>query len=152
MLVAVHAALGVALLAVGLAALRAPKRRDSRHPRLGGLYVGVLVPTLLLGMAIGAQEPGVSAFEAVTPPTLALGIGGWAAVRLKRPLLGRPWLVWHVSGLAGSYIGVVTAASFQLVPRVAPEGLALTLTLFAVPSIVGSVMIATALGRRLAPG
>src|SRR5204863_9016280 len=59
-----------------------------------------------------------------------------------------PWLAWHIGGMGGSFIGVVTAGLFQFVLRAAPASpIVITLT-FALPTIVGSVLIARAVERR----
>jgi uncharacterized membrane protein len=142
--IAVHAAAAVAVLVVGFLALRAAKA-PGRHPQLGGLYFALLLVALPSGMVVGAQNAGVSVFELVTPPTLAMGTVGYLAARRRpRRLLGQPWIVWHIGGQGGSYIGVVTATGFQFLPRVLPESLALTTSLWLVPTLVGTVLISRA--------
>src|SRR5436189_6484936 len=99
-----HVILGTALLVVGFFALRAPKRANARHGRLGRVYFALLFTCLPLGLVIGSRHAGLSAFEVATPPTLALGAAGWLAMRRRpRPFLGQPWIVGHVSGMGGSY-------------------------------------------------
>src|ERR1041384_4944137 len=106
--IVVHAALGTALFVVGLLALRAPKRARSSHGRLGTAYFALLFTCLPLGLVIGAHHAGLSAFEVATPPTMAFAAIGWVAKRRRpRPFLGRPWIAAHISGVCGSYIGVV---------------------------------------------
>lgn len=102
----------------------------------------LLLVTLTSGMVIGAQRPGISFFEAATPPTLGFGILGYVAVKRKPHWFGAPWIVWHIVGQGGSYIGVVTAFGFQVVPRlIDPTPLVIT-ALWALPTIVGSTLIA----------
>jgi hypothetical protein len=145
-----HGILGTALLVVGFFALRAPKRAGARHGRLGNLYFALLVTCLPLGLVIGSTHPGLSAFEIATWPTLGMGIVGWIAMRRRpRRLLRQPWIVPHVSGMGGSYIGVVTASSFQTLGRVLPDTLATTIAIFAVPTIIGTPLIGRAIARRL---
>ncbi len=148
-----HAGVSVVLVGLGLLALRAPKRTGSAHPRLGEAYFWVLVTALSSGMLVGLQNPGISIFEIATPPTLLLGLLGYVmAKRRPRRWRGRPWLYWHILGQGGSYIGVVTATSFQTVPRVfelappqfQPPAALLTVTLFAVPALVGTYLITRA--------
>ena len=149
-MIVAHAALGTALLVVGFLALRAPKRRNDRHGRLGTAYFLLLVTCLPLGMVIGARHAGLSAFEIATPPTLVMGIAGWIAKR-RRPqrFLGQPWIVGHVSGMGGSYIGVVTASAFQTLGRIAPDSAVAAIVIFALPTLIGSPLIARAIAQRV---
>ncbi len=64
-----------------------------------------------------------------------------------RRFLGRPWLAWHITGQGGSFVGVVTAASLQLLPRVLLERLPLTVACWVVPTLIGSILIARATAR-----
>lgn len=145
----VHVPLGVALVVLGTAITLRPKTVLSGHPRLGTVYIGLLTVVLTTGMVIGASHPGVSAFEVATPPTLAAGWAGWwAARRSARRWLGRSWREWHVRGMAGSFIGVVTATLFQTVGRVVPQTAVVVTVLFMLPTIVGSVIIARLDRRR----
>jgi hypothetical protein len=143
-LIVVHAFLATALLTVGALALLAPKVPTSWHPRLGNIYFLLLVATLPLGMLIGWQNHADrwSIFQMVTPPTFLMGLLGYVMAKSRpRRWLGQPWLIWHISGQSGSYIGVVTASAFQIFPRFAPHSAALTVALFVLPSVIGSVLI-----------
>jgi hypothetical protein len=145
-----HAVISVGLVSLGLLALITRKSRHSPHPRIGEAYFWVLVVALGSGLLVGAQNPGISVFEIATPPTLLFGLLGYVMVKRKpRRWLGRPWLYWHIFGQGGSYIGVVTATSFQTVPRLlelAPPALQppaplLVVALFAIPSVTGTLLI-----------
>lgn len=149
----VHVVGGVALLATGVGAALAPKGRHSVHPVVGRVYVALLVVVLVTGMVIGARRPGVSPFEVATPPTLVMGLVGFFAAR--RPLrrrLGSAWKRWHIAGMGGSLIGVVTASTFQVVPRVAGTSAAVLVLTWVLPTLVGSALIARAIAREAAPG
>lgn len=140
--IAFHALAGIVLLVVGLLALTAQKSRRSIHPRLGEAYFWVLVITLSSALVVGARDPAISIFEIVTPPTFLLGLLGYVMVKRKpRRWLGRPWLMWHIVGQSGSYIGAVTAASFQIFPRFLPPHELLTASYWLVPSLIGSLLI-----------
>jgi hypothetical protein len=144
-----HSVLGVSLLVVGLLTILAPKRRHrSPHPTIGRVYFVLLAGTLGSGMVVGARDPAISPFEIVTPPTFLLGLVGILAARRRRPWLGRPWLEWHIVGQGGSYIGVVTAALFQVVPRLVEPSPLLSVLLGVVPSVIGTVLIRRAVSRR----
>jgi hypothetical protein len=147
----VHVVGGVGLLVAGAAAALAPKRRRSPHPLLGRVYVGLLVVVLVTGMVIGARRPGLSPFEIATPPTLVMGLVGFAAARgpLRRRL-GRAWRRWHITGMGGSLIGVVTASAFQVVPRIAGTSPTTLALIWILPTVIGSVLIARAVARELA--
>lgn len=132
------------MLVLGAIGLFAPKRARERHGRVGEWYFRVLVVTLSTGFVIGLTNEGITLFEIVTPPTLALGIIGYAAVKRRRRWFGPNWPVWHISGQSGSYVGVVTAFGFQVVPRMVDSSVLLTTALWAIPTIVGSLLIARA--------
>jgi uncharacterized membrane protein YeaQ/YmgE (transglycosylase-associated protein family) len=95
------------------------------------------VLTLSTGLFIGSRHSGLTLFEVATPPTFALGLLGWLAGRSRR----KGWLRWHIVGMAGSYIGVVTAFGFQAVPR------SLWPVWWLLPTAIGSAMIARSTRR-----
>lgn len=129
---------------------RRQKSARSSHPAAGGLYFWLLVVVGTTGMVLGSRQAGISVFQVATPPTLALGMLGYLAAKLRpRPMLGAPWLRWHILGMGGSYIGAVTATTFQIVPRLLPKTTILTVALFVVPSAVGAVLIRRAVTRWL---
>ena len=144
-IIAVHAVAATALVVTGLVVLLAPKRRRGRHGRLGDVYFWLLAIALGSGMVVGLRDPALSPFEIATPPTFALGLGGWLLAK-RRP---RGWLQWHIAGQGGSYIGVITATLFQIVPRVTPDSAVIYALIWALPTIVGSVLIARTTARRL---
>jgi hypothetical protein len=151
MIIVAHASIGVAVLLLGLTALTARKRRG-RHTRAGTVYFWIMVPLLVSGVVIGARHPGISPFEvAVIPTGVPLLLGYWAVRRRPRRFLGQPWLTWHISGMGGSFIGVVTAGGFQTVYRLLPDNPVMVTLMFALPSVVGSVLIARTIARRTAP-
>ena len=138
-----HAVAGLVLLVAGALALSARKQERSGHSRLGEAYFWTLTVTLGTGLLVGVAKPGLTLFEIMTPPTWILGLLGYVVAK-RRP---RGWLRPHIGGQGGSYIGVVTAFSFQLFPRFLPDSLALTTALWVVPTVVGSVLINRAVGR-----
>ncbi len=138
-LLIVHASLGLLLLGLGGVALAGRKSRRARHPLVGTAYFWLLTSVLASAMLLGQRHAGWSLFEIMTPPTFALGLTGYLMARL-RPT---GWLRWHISGMAGSYIGVVTAFGFQLVPR------AWFVYWWILPTVVGTALIVRA-QRRVA--
>ena len=133
-----HAISGLVLLGLGLRALTATKGPTTIHPKVGEAYFWLLAVTLTGGMIIGTQDPELSLFEVVTPPTFLLGLLGYLMVKLKP----KGWLRWHIVGQGGSYIGVITAFGFQVFPRFLPQHPVLTTLYWLVPSLVGTVLIA----------
>src|SRR5918997_1546908 len=131
-----HAASATALLLVGALAIAARRRRAWNHARLGRIYQVLLVVGLGSGLVVGARDPALSVFEIVTPPTYAMGLLGYLAARRRRPFLGRPWVFWHIQGVGGSYICVVTATLFQILPRLLPGSLVLMLAIGLLPTII----------------
>jgi hypothetical protein len=146
-LLVLHVASAVVLLVIGALNIGLTKRRTGAHGRLGHAYLVLLFIALGSGMAIGARNPGISVFEILTPPTLALGVMGYIAARQRRDWLGQPWVAWHIRGQGGSYIGVVTATLFQTVPRVMPPSTRLAIALGVVPTVIGTVLIFVAIRR-----
>lgn len=138
-----HVVVGIGLVAAGLASLSTPKRRRSPHVLAGRVYMGLLCVTLGTGTLVGLRNPGLTLFEIATPPTLAMGLFGWWAVRAKpRRLGGLPWKAWHVVGVGGSFIGVVTATTFQVVPRfLDPVPQFVETAQWVLPTVVGTLLI-----------
>jgi len=132
-----HVSVGLVLLLLGLVALVGRKSRRARHPAVGTGYFVALVLTLSTGLLIGSRHPGLTLFEIATPPTFVLGLVGWLAGRSRR----QGWLRWHIMGMAGSYIGVVTAFGFQAVPR------SLWPVWWLLPTAIGSALIARSTRR-----
>jgi len=137
LLIAFHAGLGLLLLVLGVVALVGRKSRLGRHPLVGAAYFWVLAVVLATAMLIGRRHAGWSMFEIMTPPTFALGLLGYLMGRL-RPA---NWLRWHITGMSGSFIGVVTALGFQFLPA------RLAVYWWVLPTVVGTVLITRAQKR-----
>jgi hypothetical protein len=144
-----HGLGGAALIVIGAVTLTAPKRRvGSRHIRWGEVYFWLLTITLGMGMAIGLEGSELTVFEVVTPPTFLLGLVGYATAKRRGRILGLPWVYVHVPAQGGSYIGVVTATSFQTIGNLLGDSAAVTVTLFALPTVVGTALIGRAVAAR----
>jgi hypothetical protein len=137
LLLVFHVSVGLLLLTLGAVALLGRKSRRARHPLVGNAYFAALTLTLSTGLVIGLRHPGLTLFELATPPTFALGLMGWWAGRVRR----EGWLRRHIAGMAGSYIGVITAFGFQAMPR------SLWPIWWVLPTVVGSLLIARATRR-----
>ena len=130
--------------------MRAPKRRRALHGRVGEAYFWVLVLSLGSALVIGSREPEVSFFEIATPPTVAFAVLGYVAAKRRKRWLGTPWIAWHIVGQGGSYIGVVTASAFQVIPRILEPTPLVRLAIWVIPTIVGTFLIVRA-GTRWLP-
>jgi hypothetical protein len=109
-----------------------------------------MAPMLVTGAVVGAADPAISAFEIALVPTAGpLAVGVLALVRRPRPLLGRHWLMWHIAGMGGSAIGLVSAGLFQTVGRVLPETALTRTLLFGVPTALGVLWIDRTIARRV---
>ena len=141
-LTAVHFGVGIALLVLGLSLFRLPKLRNPWHGRMGEAYFWVLTFTVGSGLVDGVirqlrQHTGISPFEVVTVPTWCFALLGYLVAK-RRP---KDWLRWHITGQAGSFIGVVTAGGFLFRGNLLPDTLAVNATIWAVPQIVGAALI-----------
>lgn len=139
-----HMLLAFVLFGLGAVVLIRRKSRRARHPLLGTIYFWMLTVVLGTGFIVGViHHPGEwTVFQVVTPPTWFSGLIGYVVARTRSaPILGRPWLWWHISGTTGSFIGVVSAFTFQIVPRFVPHAdpNAVIAALMIVPSIIGSL-------------
>ena len=102
---------------------------------MGEGYFWVLTFTVGSGLVGGVlrqlrQHIGISPFEVVTVPTWCFAQPG-CMVAKRRP---KDWLRWHITGQAGSFIGVVTAGGFLFRGNLLPDTPA-------VPQIVGTTLI-----------
>lgn len=148
--IATHAIAGMLVLVLGLVAIFARKRRRGAHGRAGRAYVVLMLVVCVGGLIIGARDPALSPFEIAVAPTLGPLLIGTYAVRRKGRILGRHWLTWHIGGMGGSFIGVVTAGGFQSLARLLPDTAVTTTAIFAVPAIAGTLLISRTIERRVA--
>jgi uncharacterized membrane protein len=139
---AVHIAAGASGLILGPLAFAAAKRRGP-HTRLGEAYHWVMATVCVsaAGLAI-VDWSRIWWFLPIAAFSYANALVGYVAAKRRRP----GWLRWHIRGMGGSYIALVTAL---LVVNV---GAGLSLAWF-LPTIVGSPVIAWVLnevdrGRR----
>jgi len=143
-----HIVTGTAALALGAALLRMDKR-SAWHPRLGSVYHWVMLIVAASALSVSALRGRATVFTYLAPPSYALALLGY--VSAKRRWNG--WLRWHISGQTGSYVALVTATLFQIVPRfwqspVRLLGLSLVFwVVLIVPGVVASPFIARAQRR-----
>jgi hypothetical protein len=101
---ALHVAAGATAVVAGIIASTA-RKRPGRHPRAGVVYVygvGVVFTTATV-MAVLRWRHDWHLFLIATVAFGCAGVGWWA--RRRRP---QRWMVWHGTGMAGSYVALLT--------------------------------------------
>jgi hypothetical protein len=133
---AFHIASGSAGLLLGPLAMTAPKRRG-RHTRVGGAYHWTMLVVCLSAATLAVIDWGrIWWFLPIAAFSYGNALAGYVAVKLRRP----GWLPWHIGGMGGSYIALVTAL------LVVNFGRANTVVWF-LPTIVGTPLIVWAIAR-----
>ena len=112
MLLMVHVITGIGALGLG-AALLSMNKRSAWHRPLGSVYHWVMLTVAVSAIAVSAARGRATVFTYLAPPSYALALLGYASARMRR----RGWLAWHITGQTGSYVALVTATLFQVVPR-----------------------------------
>ena len=129
-LLATHIAAGVTGLILGPVTMRATKRRG-RHTRLGEVYHWVMLTvTATAGVLAVLAWDRLWWFLPIAVFSYANAFIGYVAAK-RRP---RGWLPFHIGGMGGSYIALVTAL------LVVNLGETLPIVWF-IPTIVGSPIL-----------
>ena len=98
--------------------------------------------------------PVLTPFQLIVPPTFAATAAGWwAATKAGRARLGPMWLRVHIASMGGTVIAWSTGFAFQIVNGVGfdlrdPK---VTITTFAIPTLIGSPLIERAIRHRSRP-
>lgn len=143
-IVAIHVAAGLSCTLAGAVAMLAPKRRGL-HPSAGAVYYWCLVAVSLSMAALSILR-----WPADTH-LLALGIvsyGAGAVGRLAKRRYGREHLRLHVTGMAVSYIALLTAFYVDNGPNLPLWRLLPPLAYWLIPSLVGLPFLAWTLWRH----
>jgi hypothetical protein len=143
-IIAIHVLAGLTCTVAGAMAMLAPKRAG-RHPAAGGVYYWSLVVVFLT----------MAALSIIRWPTnnhlLVLGIlsfaAGWVGRRARRQL-NPGWAPVHVSGMALSYILLLTAFYVDNGPHLPFWRSLPRLAYWLVPSLIGLPILAWALTRH----
>ncbi|PWK89509.1 hypothetical protein C8D88_102783 [Lentzea atacamensis] len=151
LLIACHVALGLSATIAGATAMIAVKG-PGPHPRRGRLYLVTLAGTAATGVAITLFD-WASLWHLALLGTVAVALGGigYAARRVR----WNGWLSWHIGGLSGSYIAMLTAFYVDNGPRLPLWQLLPPTTFWLLPSAVGLPLILLSCHRRhrlLTPG
>lgn len=131
----VHVLAGTTGLVLGPVAMRAAKRRGL-HTTVGSAYHWWVLTVGVSAVALAAFDPaGLWWFVPIALGSyVSAAAGRWAA--RARPA---GWLEWHIRGMGGSYIALVTALA---VVNAGGAWIA-----WALPTLVGSPLIELAIGR-----
>lgn len=143
-IVAVHVAAGIGCTLAGIVAMLAPKR-SGRHPSAGTVYYWCLVVVFV----------SMAALSILRWPTnthlLVLGIisyGAGTVGRIAKRRHGREQLRLHVTGMAVSYIVLLTAFYVDNGPNLPLWRSLPPLAHWLLPSLVGLPVLAWALTRH----
>ena len=143
-IVAVHVVAGLICTIAGVVAMLAPKR-SGRHPSAGTIYYGSL-----LGVFLSMSALSILRWPADTH-LFVLGVlsfgTGWVG-RLAKRRLWPEWLRVHVTGMALSYILLLTAFYVDNGPYLPLWRSLPSLAYWLLPSIVGLPILVWALTRH----
>lgn len=141
----IHAILGMTVLGAGGVALLVRKKRGW-HTWLGEIYHWAWLGMAITALWFGSQHPGLSVFEIITLPSYLAALVGYMAGKQRR-WFGPRWLYWHIQGLAISYISVITAFGFQVLPRAALENPVLFWGWMLLPGILAGRLVDRTIAR-----
>jgi len=134
-----HIATATIGLTLGPIIMRAPKRRG-RHTQLGTIYHWNMLVLAISAIALAVLDlDRLWGFIPLAVFSYGNAFVGYIAVR-RRP---QGWLPFHIGGMGGSYIALVTAFLVVNAPGLGP------IAWFG-PSVVGSMLIGTVVAGRSA--
>ena len=143
-IVAVHVAAGLSCSVAGIVAMLAPKR-SGRHPSAGTAYYWSLV-VVFLSMAALSILRWPADIHLFVLGILSFGAG--ALGRMAKRGLGPRWLSVHVTGMAFSYILLLTAFYVDNGPHLPLWRALPPWALWLLPSLVGLPILIWALTRH----
>jgi len=130
--IGIHIAAGVTAVVSGAAAMLAPKR-PGRHPRAGRVYLAALIVLAATAAGIVAARPHTWYLLVPGAAALAAAALGYAARRIR----WHGWLTHHLTGMALSYIAMLTAFYVDNGPRLPLWKLLPPLTFWFLPAAAG---------------
>lgn len=141
----VHIASGTICLLTGPVALLA-RKTNGLHTVTGEVYHASYVLILITSVIMAILHWEQSAFLLyIAIFSYGLALFGYVARKRQRP----GWLGRHISGMGGSYIGVITAVLVVNGPNLPGLSALLPLLLWFLPTIVGSPLIGRTIARRM---
>ncbi|MFC7064174.1 DUF2306 domain-containing protein [Halobacillus seohaensis] len=137
-LLTVHISAGVVCLVSGLIAMFA-KKRKGKHTKFGQIYhwayVVVFITAILMAI-IHWQESQYLFYIALFSYGLALI--GYLSVKRKKT---KKWLTFHIGGMLGSYIGIITATLVVNVHKIPILNELPTIYYWFLPTVIGTPII-----------
>jgi hypothetical protein len=143
-IVAVHVAAGLVCTIAGIGAMLTPKRAG-RHPGAGGVYYWSLVVVFLTMAALSILRWPHNTHLFVLG---ILSFGAGTIGRTARRRLWRGWLRLHITGMAVSYILLLTAFYVDNGPHLPLWRSLPPLAFWLLPSLVGLPLMIWALRRH----
>jgi uncharacterized membrane protein len=151
--IVIHIAVGLTAVICGATAMLSPKR-PGRHPVAGRSYLLALIALFASAVALALARPHSAYLLIVGAVALAAGGLGYAARRIR----WHGWLRFHMTGMATSYVAILTAFYVDNGPRLPLWKLLPPVTFWFLPSAVGLPLLLRALrrhtgraGRRVPP-
>jgi hypothetical protein len=138
----VHVAAGLAAVILGAAAMLAPKRRGP-HPRRGRGYLLALSVVAATATVLAIARPHTAYLLIIAAVALLTAAFGYTARRVR----WTGWLAHHITGMALSYIAMLTAFYVDNGPRLPLWQLLPPITFWFLPAAVGLPLLGRALRR-----
>jgi uncharacterized membrane protein len=144
--VTVHIAAGLTAVACGIVAMLAPKR-VGRHPRFGRIYLLALSTVTATAVVLAVARPHAAFLLILGAVALTAAGLGFLARRVR----WRGWLPHHITGMAVSYVVMLTAFYVDNGPRLPLWELLPPVTFWFLPAAVGLPVLVRALRRHTRP-
>lgn len=143
-LIACHVLAGLTATLTGAAAMLTPKR-PGPHPGRGRIYLLALALTVLTGTGIAlATWPRFWYLAALGAGAACSAAVGFAARRIRF----QGWLFVHITGMACSYIAILTAFYVDNGPRLPLWNLLPPQTFWFLPSAIGLPLLLRTIRRQ----
>jgi predicted lysophospholipase L1 biosynthesis ABC-type transport system permease subunit len=138
-----HIISGFTCLVTGIIAALAPKRRG-RHTRFGEVYHVSYVVVAVSAIVMSIMHWSSSAYLFY----IAIFSYGFAILGyLARKIRWKDWLSWHIIGMIGSYIGIVTGTLVVNSPHIPYLNKIPALVYWFLPTIIGTPIIIRTVNR-----
>ncbi|KOV49780.1 hypothetical protein ADL00_45425 [Streptomyces sp. AS58] len=144
--IVIHIAAGLTAVAAGASAMLTPKR-PGRHPRSGRAYLGALAVLTTSAAVVAAARPHTAHLLILGVLAFASAGYGWRVRRMRHP----GWRPRHITGMALSYVAMLTAFYVDNGPRLPLWNLLPSLTFWCLPAAVGLPLLLRALRRHHRP-
>ena len=148
----VHALAGLTTGVTGVLAFRAPKRRG-RHHEWGKSYLWAYTVVFLTAIMLSVQRlPAAIYLLVLATLGYGLALSGYAARRFRlepivRRIVGKQWVVAHITGVIGSYVVLWTAFyvdNAHLIPGLKQLPI---LTFWVLPTLIALPFLVASLSR-----